>query len=449
MSKQEYQPILGGTGSLNISSTVSTSGQTSASQKKRNALAVLLFVVVVILLIITAAGSFTLFTLSEERPMYLQTGMTANPEALCNNGEPATWHFRESLSGANENKWIIRFEGGNACFDNNTCTTRWSTEEDRRFMTPAATEVIYQDPSGGVLNGDPERNPQFHDYNAIHMHYCSSDSWMGDNDLGEGTNDSPWVFKGYQIVMGLFDELEAKPEYNFANAESVLLVGYSAGGLSIVSIADATRDKVASVAPQAEISHICDSGWFMISADEACGELMDCETYNNCPLATQFELGYDFWGTSKTLDPDCLASGLTYECTAPEYSWSFLNQDTKDNLLLIESQFDQMNHDLHVGAGCNMTEEEEDDYWVYLQEALEDSLEETGIDDYLCTRCSNHDTTPKDWWYDIVLLEDDRNVADWVQGWFDGEDVKHWEDACDGKDCNPTCPVHVPPDHID
>jgi len=388
--------------------------------------------------------------LQGERPMYLQPGMTVNPKAVCNNGEPATWHFRKYLCSENQGDWVIRFEGGNCCFDNNTCTTRWSDEEDRRFMTPAATEEILQDPDGGILNGDPERNPDFHSWNAIHMHYCSSDAWMGSRDIGEGTNDSPWVYHGYDILMGLFDELNNKSEYGFHDATRVIIAGYSAGGLSMVSIADAIRAKVKSVVPNAEVIHMCDSGWFLVSAEELCKENMDCLTYNNCPLEEQFKRGYEFWGTENTLDAECILAGHSSNCSAPEISYSFLDQETKDNLILIENQYDQMNHDLHIGDGCTASDEVMDAYNVYLQERLWASYEIAGINSYVSSTCSNHDTTPKDWYYDITLLEDGRNLSMWIMDWInERQGLPTWETECTEIDCNPSCPVHAPPAHVD
>jgi hypothetical protein len=400
--------------------------------------------------------------LEDERPMYLQPGMTANTEALCNNGEPATWHFREALPGDNALKWIIRFEGGNCCFDANTCDTRW--EDDNRYMTPAATEVIYQDQMGGVLNGSPQKNRLFHDYNAIHMHYCSSDAWMGSRDVGEGTNDSPYVFKGYHIVMGLFDQLEADNDlYNFLNADQVVISGCSAGGLPMVSIGQAIRDKVRGLLPDADIIHVADSGWFMLTAENACEEDMICDDFRNCPMEEQFAMGYDFWGTMDTLDPACTAVHGS-NCSAPEYSYPFLSEDMKEYTLVVQSEYDQMQHDMHVSTECHMSEEEDTEFWEALMVAYRASVEEAGLKYVASTMCSNHDILPNGdeeevgWVYSVEFMADDKPVADVIWDFISGvrttatsttTSVYRMEDDCEGKDCNPTCPVHIPPLHID
>ena len=49
-----------------------------------------------------------------ERPM-LMYEITANDNAICNDGTKAEIHYRESLPGENENKWVFRFEGGDMC----------------------------------------------------------------------------------------------------------------------------------------------------------------------------------------------------------------------------------------------------------------------------------------------------------------------------------------------
>jgi hypothetical protein len=123
----------------------------------------------------------------DERPM-LMYDYTINQEAICNDGTPAKIHYRNYLGEENQHNWIFRFEGGNLCYDAETCAQRANGPE-AAFMSAPTRPIIYQDPLGGVLNGDPAKNPSFHGWNAVHVHYCSSDLYTGDsaaahNDLG-------------------------------------------------------------------------------------------------------------------------------------------------------------------------------------------------------------------------------------------------------------------------
>lgn len=389
--------------------------------------------------------------LDDERPMYIQPALTVSQDALCNDGGKPNWHFRESLEGDHQNDWLFRFEGGSACFSNKTCWDRWDGS-DHEFMVPAEGEVIYQDPEGGIFHGSPQINPDFHDYNAVHMHYCSSDSWMGTHSAGEGDNDSPFHYKGYYNMLGLFDELEAFPDYGFLEAETIFITGFSAGGLSSLNLAQEIHDKVQAIVPNADIYHLSDSGWFLSTLENVCEENMDCETYNNCPINTQMEWQTTFAGHQ--YNPDCAAffGDDAWKCAFPEYSYPFLSDEVKDSTILLEAMYDQMNHDLHVGNDCVYNESL---YWDEVRETLLASYTASGLRNYVTSSCTNHDHTCKQWYYDIILL-DDISVAEHTATWlteFAGtsDSYSALDDCIDGVDwdCNPTCPVHTLPNHVD
>ena len=92
----------------------------------------------------------------ETRPFYYHK--MSDPEALCNNGERASYYVRPALSGEHSNMWIIRFEGGNFCFDEDSCEARWDGH-DHEFMLPKTDPITYQDPNGGILSDNEELNP--------------------------------------------------------------------------------------------------------------------------------------------------------------------------------------------------------------------------------------------------------------------------------------------------
>ena len=106
-------------------------------------------------------------------------------------------------------------------------------------MTTAPTPIIYQDPEGGIFNGHPGdgttwTNPDYHDYNAITTHYCSSDSWVGNSTMRD--NEVGYHFMGYHNVFGTFEE--ALLQFGLETATEISITGFSAGCFGILMMSD-------------------------------------------------------------------------------------------------------------------------------------------------------------------------------------------------------------------
>jgi hypothetical protein len=114
------------------------------------------------------------------------------PDALCNDGTPATLFFRPYVGAANRNKWVINLHGGGSCADAETCAARWCncapngdvcpytttpTNFDRSTMTNAGP--AQKAAEGLALRGDPLRPNPYGDYNQVELDYCTSDLWIG------------------------------------------------------------------------------------------------------------------------------------------------------------------------------------------------------------------------------------------------------------------------------
>jgi len=380
----------------------------------------------------------------EERVMKIYD--ITSEDAICNDGTQGRLHYRPSLPGDNENKWLFRFEGGNLCFDTNTCDQR--ADDDPAFMTAATSPIIYQDPEGGMFDGNPdeeEGNYYYHDWNAVHTHYCTSDAWSGtsfadDNEVGIN-------FVGYHHVFGSFEE--ALLRFNLAEATEVTINGYSAGCFGTIMMSDQIFEWFNTNLPGVPVHFKCDSGWFLASADYL-GD-MDGSSQSMTELAEQMKIAWENW--KPMVSDTCLNAVGDYTCTIPEYNWEYLANT--DNIFLQENTFDSMQQSLHLGNG-EFTEAETDEYFEYLANQTITSLLTHGVN-FQSSNCGNHDSTNRQWMYEITV--DNMLLHERYENFRNGErliqDYDEWIDYDeDGnkvllKDANPTCPITVPPPHID
>ena len=120
---------------------------------------------------------------------------TVDPNAVCNDGTPAIYFWKESPNKSND--WLLFFEGGGNCWSAVTC-------EARRFNCHLSSSRCDDNTmmKGGVF-GDQAENP-LRNANKAFLRYCSSDVYVG-------TKDHPHVmgFHGYSIVMAFVNHLIA------------------------------------------------------------------------------------------------------------------------------------------------------------------------------------------------------------------------------------------------
>ncbi|MCE9580119.1 MAG: pectinacetylesterase family protein [Deltaproteobacteria bacterium] len=113
------------------------------------------------------------------------------PDALCNDGTPATLYFRPYVGAANRDRWVINLHGGGACGSGPSCIARWcscsnltecpyaetTTNFSRSTMTNDGPDQKAAD--GIWLRGDAARPNPYGDYNQVELTYCTSDAWHG------------------------------------------------------------------------------------------------------------------------------------------------------------------------------------------------------------------------------------------------------------------------------
>jgi hypothetical protein len=232
-------------------------------------------------------------------------------DLVCNDGTEAVYYRSYAPADSpNADKWIIEFEGGGSCGAAEACALRW--EERPQDMTTKSEQEEYFDLDGGLINEYEMYNPHFWNYNRVRAHYCSSDSWLGQQDY---RNTGGFAYLGAKIALGIVDDLMLDPA--FKSSSVFLFTGISVGGVGILNLADYIDERFATTAGfnAKERYFISDCGWDL--ADWACyGD--DCATDGPSGSLTLYR------AHNPLLNAGCLAAGMTWQCYWPEYMYKYI-----------------------------------------------------------------------------------------------------------------------------
>ena len=136
--------------------------------------------------------------------------LTTNPNAVCNNGEQATYTIKKGKS----NKWAIILPGGGIARDPEEYRSR-----PEGMKSPELKPHYFVQ---GIEKDLEDRN-----YNLVFIPYCSSDLYQSDHiNLIDG-NEVP--FRGRVIVEDVIKKIDKK----LRSADEVMFLGYSAGAIGI------------------------------------------------------------------------------------------------------------------------------------------------------------------------------------------------------------------------
>eukprot|EP01113_Clastostelium_recurvatum_P018995 TRINITY_DN2239_c0_g1_i1.p1 TRINITY_DN2239_c0_g1~~TRINITY_DN2239_c0_g1_i1.p1 ORF type:complete len:407 (-),score=62.93 TRINITY_DN2239_c0_g1_i1:268-1404(-) len=203
-----------------------------------------------------------------------------NPQAICNDGSPATYYFRPGY-GDGSKRWIVRLQGGGWCYDGPSCASRkkntpyWMTST---VCPPSITDDPSTGPAGighaGILSSNQTENPHFYNSNHVWLWYCSSDSNLGTRPASNATFG--YHFLGKHIINALLTHLKEKQQPSIMQAEEVLLTGDSAGGVSTFNNADYIGSMLSGV-HGLKYRAFVDCGWFL-----------DIPTYENKTNSFQY-----------------------------------------------------------------------------------------------------------------------------------------------------------------
>jgi hypothetical protein len=141
---------------------------------------------------------------------------TTSPDALCNNGEQATYAYFEGTG----NDWLVYIHGGGVVTSADQYRNRM-----QRFTKPQETD----DFGAGVPMVRDFREKGF---NVIVMHYCTGDLYQGFHT--HQIDGKTVYFHGRKIVENIIDIHKNQ----LAGADRLVFAGYSAGSLALGFNAD-------------------------------------------------------------------------------------------------------------------------------------------------------------------------------------------------------------------
>jgi len=96
--------------------------------------------------------------------------------AVCLDGTDAGFYFSAATDPKNKNDWQLYFQGGGWCYDEVDCLGR-SHGGLGSSKDWAPTSSI-----GGIMSDNCTVNPDFCNFNRVHMVYCDGNSFSGNRD---------------------------------------------------------------------------------------------------------------------------------------------------------------------------------------------------------------------------------------------------------------------------
>ncbi|XP_035686600.1 pectin acetylesterase 3-like [Branchiostoma floridae] len=151
--------------------------------------------------------------------------------ALCLNGLPPGYYYRPGW-GLGARSWIVFLRGGEGCTTEKECYLRSKTSLGSVHKSRKWRRL------GGIMSGDKQRNPEFHNWNGVSLIYCDGFSFAGDRLSPMVYNGTEMYSRGRRVLDAIFTDLLRS---GMAGAERVILFGHSAGGLGALLNSDRLR----------------------------------------------------------------------------------------------------------------------------------------------------------------------------------------------------------------
>eukprot|EP00051_Salpingoeca_urceolata_P028230 m.485760 g.485760 ORF g.485760 m.485760 type:complete len:453 (+) comp23953_c0_seq1:161-1519(+) len=252
-------------------------------------------------------------------PMQLQLLQnTASTGAVCLDGTPAGFYFASAADAANKNNWQIYFQGGGWCYDEEDCWGRSSTG------LGSSTHWAKTSTGGGIMSDDCTVNPDFCNFNRVHMAYCDGNSFSGNRDepvvvTGLDGKKKPLYFRGRRIID---QTLAALVKLGLGNAENVLLTGCSAGGLATYLHTDYVHERLTTLAPKMT----------KFRASAISGFFLDHKTVEGKPVyPTEMQTIFALANSTHGLNDACIAAmpaSEQWRCNFAQYAYQYTTSPT-------------------------------------------------------------------------------------------------------------------------
>lgn len=266
------------------------------------------------------ATNRTTFSNEEVYELHLLPNSSANG-AVCLDGSPPGFYLRNGTN-LEKSKWIIFFQGGAWCHDEDSCYQRsYTALGSSTCLRGYLRAEVY----GGLLSNQAKYNPEFFNWSSVFVPYCDGASFTGDREKPLEVNDKLLYFRGRRILDALLEELLRR---GIDKASEIILSGTSAGALSAMVHSDYIRTRLRRVS-NASVRVLADAGFFL---DEPSIDGSDTMRYI-------FRETYTLHNSSAGLNHDCLHAQKRkrkYRCFFPQYLLPFVSTP----VFLVNSLYD-------------------------------------------------------------------------------------------------------------
>jgi ribosome maturation protein SDO1 len=272
---------------------------------------------------------------AEMKLSLLPSSTPASKGGRCLDGSMAGYYLRQ---GSKAGRFVIYLQGGGACYDEHSCTSRAKGDLGSSKKWPGQLS------GSQFLSTDCSANPGFCNATGVYIKYCTGDAHSGNHTA---PTPASWglIFDGHANFAAILDDLESA--HGLGAATDVLLTGGSAGGIGTFANADFLADRL----PQAMVKAAPDAGWFFPAAlpadlpdvyapsdwsHFAAGTHGNQNSENNSLPA--FIAG-ELWGSRGLLPASCVADqkpGQWWACSSIHKLYKYI----KTPLFVIENQYD-------------------------------------------------------------------------------------------------------------
>ena len=205
------------------------------------------------LLLIVACVSFLSGVVATPmRRNFLDDAYSKAVNARCLDGSTPAYYLRKASRKENSTKFIVYFQGGGWCYSLAECVARAATPIGSSSTYPETLQS-----KGGIVDPDPEKNPNFHSWNHVWVPYCDGTSWSGNRVKPVKVGNTTIYYRGRANMQALAAAL--RRDAGMESATDVIMDGGSAGGLTVLLHADFFGSLLPSASKFAAIG---DAGWF-------------------------------------------------------------------------------------------------------------------------------------------------------------------------------------------
>jgi hypothetical protein len=259
--------------------------------------------------------------------------------AACLDGSLPAFYYREGTT----NRFVVMLEGGGWC----------GSEEDRSFAQ--CDEHTYNELGssgsygqtigdlGGLLSPNDEDNPTFYADHHVYVKYCDGSSFTSFQEEPVEMRGETLYFRGRNNLKAVIQTLLGYgvfEGYGLSEADEMILVGGSAGGLATIL----NLDFVGTLLPKSvRLVGVSDGGFFLDGADYSSGEQL---------WRQEWIEGDNLWGSTAAgnADANCLDDyeGEEWKCLMAPYAAAYVQTP----LFIINSAVDLWSLQNIAGVSC-------------------------------------------------------------------------------------------------